>query len=74
MKKREHQPMWYKTYDYLSGYMCILGHKFTSKGAAINYARSRGLLVIPRTTVPLTDLEYENLVLKHKPNDVSTAK
>lgn len=57
---------WWKTFDYLTGYTYILGEKFESKGAAIAYAKRCGMTVIPQSTVPLTDLERENLLLKEQ--------
>lgn len=62
-------PVWWKTYDYLSGHTYILGDKFTSKREAIARAISDGMRVIPQSTVPITDdqkriAELENYIKK----------
>ncbi len=55
---------WWKTYDYSTGNTYILAEKFNNKSLAMSYARSCGMIVIPQSTRPITDLERENLVLK----------
>ena len=62
--KWERDEAWWKTYDYKSGHTYILGEKFTGKTAAMEYAKSCGMIVIAQSTVPLSDLEYENALLK----------
>lgn len=64
MEKWNREPSWWKTYDYKSGHTYILGEKFTGKTAAMAYGRQCGMIVIPQSTVPVTDLERENALLK----------
>lgn len=64
MEKWDRELSWWKTYDYKSGHTYILGEKFTGKIAAMAYARQCGMVVIPQSTVPVSDLERENALLK----------
>ena len=66
MSRLERKATWWKTYDYLSGHTYILAEKFTSKAAAIVYAKSCGMVVLSQSTVSLSELEYENLLLKKR--------
>ena len=66
MKRWERVETWWKTYDYLSGHTYILAEKFTGKVAAMVFAKKCGMAVLPQSTVALSDLEYENLLLKKK--------
>lgn len=66
MDKWKREKTWWKTYDYKSGHTYILGEKFTWKTAAMKYAESCGMIVIPKSTVPMSDLERENAILKNE--------
>ena len=72
--KWERDKTWWKTYDYKSGHTYILGEKFTGKTAAMKYAESCGMAVLPQSTVPLTDLEYENALLKIETENLKKGK
>lgn len=74
MSRWEREAVWWKTYDYLSGHTYILAKKFTGKTAAIAYAKSCGMVVIPQSTVSLSELEYENLLLKKKLEELKYGK
>ena len=66
MSRWEREATWWKTFDYLSGHTYILAEKFTGKTEAMAYARRCGMAVIPQSTVPISDLERENTLLKNK--------
>lgn len=64
-------PVWWKTYDYLSGHTYILGDRFKSKRDAMARAISDGMRVIPQSTVAITDdqkriAELENYIKENK--------
>lgn len=64
--KWNREPTWWQTYDYLSGRTYILGKRFTGKTAALAYARNCGMAVIPQSTIPVSDLERENAILRNR--------
>lgn len=64
MKSRK--PRWWKTYDYDSGHTYILGKKFVEKREAMSYAISCGMMVIGKSTVPITDDQYKIAILENQ--------
>lgn len=69
--KWSREPTWWKTYDYLTGNTYILGKQFTGKTAAMAYARNCGMAVIPQSTVPISDLERENAILRNQVKELT---
>lgn len=74
MKRWERVETWWKTYDYLSGHTYILAEKFTGKTAAMAYAKSCGMAVLPQSTTALSELEYENLLLRKRLEELEHGK
>lgn len=66
MGRWDREPMWWKTFDYISGHTYILGQKFTGKTAAMKYAESCGMAVIPQSTHAITDEEYRRILLENE--------
>lgn len=66
MAKWERKPMWWKTYDYLTGKTYILAEKFTGKMDAMKFAEECGMRVIGQSTVAITDEQREIAILKNR--------
>lgn len=67
MTRKSREPTWWKTFDYLSGHTYILGDKYASKADAMARATSDGMVVLPQSTVAITDdqrriAELENYI------------
>lgn len=72
--KWEREKSWYKTYDYKSGHTYILAEKFSGKTAAMKFAESCGMAVIPQSTVPITDDQREIAILKNEIKEMKETK
>jgi hypothetical protein len=57
---------WWKTFDYKTGHTYILGEKFAEKGQAMQFAKSCGMIILPQSTVSMTDIEYRNAILENE--------
>mgnify|MGYP006872988820 CR=1 FL=1 len=66
------EPVYWKTYDYLSGHTYILGDKYASKREAMARAISDGMRVISQSTVPITDDQKRIAELELRLKEVET--